>query len=142
MIMALPPSCLNAAHEPNASPGLISTPSSVTCRSFRGIPNLITSPGCICPGRPIAASTCFQSLPLALVVVELAVCPVAKVPQHREMARLAVVKSFKTRTPVVLSKAIVSMVTHSYFLGCESEPNSQTLPLGFFIHECSRRHIL
>src|SRR5438876_4559250 len=60
--MADPPSCLNAAHEPNASAGLISTLLSVTCKSFLGIANLITSPGCICPGRPIASSTCFHSL--------------------------------------------------------------------------------
>src|SRR5438874_476478 len=50
-----------ATHEPKASPALISTPSRETCKSLRGRPNLNTFPGCICPGRPIASSTAFQS---------------------------------------------------------------------------------
>src|ERR1035437_671299 len=114
MTIAPPPSRLNAAHEPNARLGLISTPSSMTWRSFRGIPNLITSPGSIWPGRPIAASTCFQSSG-PFEDAELVVCPVARLPQYREAAVTIVKRIFKTRAEILLWKAIVPMVVFSFF---------------------------
>src|SRR5258708_3875624 len=81
--MAPLPSLLKATHEPKASAGLISTPLSMTWRSFLGMLNRNTSPGCTCPGRPIASSTFFQSLAAAFGG-GLAACPAAKVQQSRK----------------------------------------------------------
>src|SRR5579884_4406844 len=61
-----------AAHEPSASPGLTTTPPTLTCRSVRGKPNLITAP-IFWPGRP---STCWS-------FVASMFCPAASDGAHK-----------------------------------------------------------
>src|SRR6478609_6700775 len=53
---------LKATHDPSASPALICTPLNVTFISLRGSAYLCVPSGWSCPGRPMAASTSFQSV--------------------------------------------------------------------------------
>src|SRR5437879_1469704 len=114
--MAPPPSRSKAAHEPKASPGLISTPASVTCKSFLGMLNLITSLGCICPGRPIASSTCFQSLTASFGADELPPWPAVTGLLSRNISPTVTHASvFRARRGKLRFKEILAM-THASFL--------------------------
>src|SRR4029077_15761072 len=95
-------------------------------RSFRGIPNLITSPGCIWPGRPIASSTCFQLLAEPLAGAELAVCA-AKDPQYRQaIARVVEIRTDRFR------RTMPCIITFSLFFKLRNLAEHRTRPAGPF----------
>src|SRR5882724_10343682 len=126
-----------ATHEPKASPALISTPSSETCKSLRGRPNLITFPGCICPGRPIASSTAFQSevaCASALPMLNAHRMEPANIKIKVRFAGLLLLENCKFITSPVLEK-----VANGY--AANSTPLKGRL-LRFLEHQCSCCHVL
>src|ERR1700704_2733096 len=127
-----------ATHEPKASPALISTPSSETCKSLRGRPNLITFPGCICPGRPIASSTAFQSevaCARALPTLNAHRMEPASIKIKVRFEALLLLENCKFMTSPVLEKS-------GKWLSSEFHCPLKGRPLRFLEHQCSRCHIL